>query len=106
MKDDYNKDIEIGTRYGTTCSEKVKDWVFSELKKSVVSIGIDKIFPGDISKSVHRIGDLSSDRNYSGYGENFNTIQLELSLNLRQNHRRDVIKVLSDLILKFSDKFK
>lgn len=106
MKDKYNKDIEIGTRNGITCSENVKDWVLEELKKSVTSVGIDKIFRGDVSKSVHRLGDLISNQNYSGYGDNFNTIQLEFSLNLRQNHRREAIKILSNLILKFYEKFK
>lgn len=106
MKDTYNKDIEIGTRKGITCSENVKDWVLEEIKKSIISFGIDKTFPGNISKSVHRLGDLSSNQHYSGYGENFNTIQLEFSLNLRQNHRREVIKIISDLILKFCDEFK
>ena len=106
MKDDYNKDIEIGTRYGTTCSQGVKDWILAELKKSLASVGIDNIFPGDISKSVHRLGDLSSNQHYSGYGENFNTIQLEFSLNLRQNYRKEIIKMLSELILKFCSEFK
>jgi len=106
MKDDYNKDIEIGTRYGTTCSQRVKDWILAELKKSLASVGIDNIFPGDISKSVHRLGDLSSNQHYSGYGENFNTIQLEFSLNLRQNYRKEIIKMLSELILKFCSEFK
>jgi len=106
MKDKYNEDIEIGTRNGVTCSENVKEWVIEELKKSGTTVGIDKTFTGDISKSVHRLGDLSSNQNYLGYGENFNTIHLEFSLNLRQNHRKEIIKSLSDLILKFCDKFK
>jgi len=106
IQDDYNKDIEIGTRYGATCSKSVKDWVLEEINKSLTSFGIDNTFPGDPSKSVHRSGDLKNNQNYPGYGENFNTIQVELSLNLRQNHRREVIKILSDLIIKFCNFFR
>lgn len=106
MKDDHNKDIEIGTRCGATCSENVKNWVLEEIKESFISVGIDKNFRGNISKSVHRLGDLSSNQSYSGYGEKFNTIQLEFSLNLRKNRRKEIVKSLSDLIVKFCDEFE
>lgn len=106
MKDKYYKDIEIGTRYGAACSENVKNWVVEEIKKSFISAGIDRKFPGDPSKLVHRLGDLKEAYKYPGYGENFNTIQLEFSLNLRKNHRKEIIKILSELILNFCDKFK
>ena len=105
MKDKNNNEIEIGTRYGATCSEHVKNWVVEEIIKSFTSTGIDRNFPGDPSKSVHRLGDLNNNQNYSGYRENFNTIQLEFSLRLRQNHRKEIIKMLGDLILKFSRVF-
>jgi len=106
MKDEYNKDIEIGTRCGATCSENIKDWLVEGLMESIKSVGIDKTFPGDLSKSVHRLGNLNSNQNYPGYAKNFNTIQLELSLNLRQNHRKEIIKIISDLILKFCNFFQ
>jgi len=106
MKDEYNKDIEIGTRYGDACSENVKNWVVEEIKKSFITVGIDRKFSGNKSKSVHRLGDLKEIHNYPGYGINFNTVQLELSLNSRKNHRNKIINILSELILNFCDNFK
>lgn len=106
MKNDWNKEIEIGTRFGKSCSKPVRHWFINELKKRVDSIGVDNMFPGDLSKTVHRLGDKVSDRTYLGYGNNFNTLQVELSLSSRQNHQREIIIILSDLILNFSEEFK
>ena len=105
MKDEYNNDIEIGTRCGVTCAENVREWLVEGLKESINSVAIDKNFIGDPSKSVHRLGDLKEAHNYPGYGVNFNTIQLEINLNLRRNHRGEIIKILSELILNFCEKF-
>jgi hypothetical protein len=103
---DRGEDIEIGTLHGNTCSIEVKEWLVNEIKKHFRKVKIDGRFSGDPSKSVHRWGDPTSDCNYSGYGENFNTFQIEISRTLRKNKRKKLIKMFSDIVIKFNDKFK
>ncbi len=65
---------------------------------------MDGPFPGDSSKDVHRNGDPSS--SYRGYGENFNTFQVEINRNLRENHRERVIKAFAGIITEFNSVFQ
>lgn len=106
MKDKWEKDIEIGTLYGKTCSLEVKDWFVNEIKKHIKKCQIDKIFPGDTSKSFHRYGDQTGVLNYLGYGINFNTFQIEISRTLRKNHQKELIDIFSDIIIRFNEQFK
>lgn len=103
---DRDKEIEIGTLHGKTCSREVKEWFVNEIKKHVKRAQTDGGFPGDPSKLVHRFGDQTSDINYSGYGDNFNTFQIEISRMLREKHRRELINIFSDIIIRFNGKFR
>jgi hypothetical protein len=98
---DRDKEIEIGTLHGKTCSPEVREWFVNEIKKRVKKVQIDRRFPGDSSKSVHRCGDQTSDLNYSGYGNN-----LEISRTLRENHQKELINIFSDIIIHFNEGFK
>ena len=102
---DRDKEIEIGTLQGKTCSPEVKNWFVNEIKKRFNKVQIDGRFPGDPSKSVHRCGDQTSDLSYSGYGNNFNTFQIEISRTLRENHQKELINIFSDIIIHFNEKF-
>jgi hypothetical protein len=95
----------IGTRNGESCSTEIKEWFVEEINKYYENIGVDSIFPGDSSKSVHRIGDCISDLSYKGYGDNFNTIQIEINRTQRENHRQKLISILSNIIIDFNKKF-
>jgi len=106
MRNNWNEDIEIGTLHGKTCSPEVKVWFINEIKKNIKKCQIDRRFPGDPSKSVHRCGDQIGDLNYLGYGTNFNTFQLEISRTLRQNHQKELIDIFSDIIIRFCEQFK
>jgi hypothetical protein len=105
MKDTHNKEIIIGTRNGESCSSDIKRWFVDEVSRYYENIIADQIFPGDSSKSVHRLGDCISDLSYKGYGDNFNTIQIEINRTLRENHRQKLISILSDIIIDFNKKF-
>jgi len=105
MKDKWNVDIEIGTLHGKTCSPKVKEWFVSEIKKHFSKVQIDGRFPGDSSKPVHRCGDQTSDLNYLGYGNNFNTFQIEISRTLREKHQKDITNIFCNIIKKFNKEF-
>lgn len=106
MKNKWNEDIEIGTQYSKTCSPEVKEWFDSEIKKNFKRIQIDVRFCGDSSKSVHRCGDQTKDFNYLGYGNNFNTFQIEISRTLRENYQKKLINKFSDIVNHFNEKFK
>ena len=106
MDDKWNADIEIGTRHGETCSQDVKDWFVNEIETRIKKAQTDRRLPGDPSKSVHRCGDQISDLNYSGYGNNFNTFQIEISRTLREHHRAELINMFSDIIIRFKEEFK
>jgi len=103
---DRDNEIEIGTRWGKTCSPEVKKWFVNEIEKQVKKTQTDGGFPGDSSKPVHRCGDQTSDINYLGYGENFNTLQIEISRTLRENNRKELISIFSDIIIQFNEKYK
>lgn len=98
--------IEIGTRLGKTCSKEVKEWFEGELDGGDWEILIDKKKTGDPSKIVHRCGDKISNLYYRGYGENFNTFQIEISRTLREKYQNELIDMFSDIIISFNEKFK
>lgn len=100
-----DKDIEIGTLHGKTCSQELKEWFVNEVKKHVKKTRIDGKFPGDPSKLVHRYGDQTSDIDYLGYEDNFNTFQIEISRMLRGKHQKELINIFSDIIIQFNGKF-
>lgn len=103
MANREEKDIEIGTRFGRTCDPLVRDWFEEALSKKIdCKIVVDKEFIGDISLTAHRIGDSSG---YSGYGNLYNAIQVEISRTLREKSRQELIKAFSDIILEFNSKF-
>jgi hypothetical protein len=102
---EQNDDIEIGTISGKTCSAGVRQWLVTEMQKHFKQIQIDGRFSGDPSKAVLRWGDQTRDANYPGFGENFNTFQIEISRTLRKKHRNKLIKIFSDLIIQFNEKF-
>ena len=98
--------IEIGTRSGKTCSPEVKKWLRGELDGGAWEILVDKEKIGDPSKIVHRFGDKISDLYYTGYGENFNTFQIEISRTLREKHQIELINIFSGIISSFNEEFK
>lgn len=100
-----NDDIEIGTLQGKTCSLEVRQWLVAEMQKHFKKIQIDGRFSGDPSKAVHRWGDPTGDANYIGFGENFNTFQIEINRTLRKKHRKQLIEIFSNLIIQFNEKF-
>ena len=106
MKDEGNVDIEIGTLHNKTCSPEVTKWLVNEIQKHDKKVQIDGRFPGDSSKPVHRCGDQTSDLNYLGYGNNFNTFQIEISRMLREKNQKELIDIFSNIILKYNSEFK
>ena len=106
MRDEGNVDIEIGTLHNKTCSPEVKKWLVNEIQKHDKKVQIDGRFPGDSSKPVHRCGDQTSDLNYLGYGNNFNTFQIEISRMLREKNQKELIDIFSNIILKYNSEFK
>jgi len=107
LSNKWEKDIIIGTKFGQTCSEDVKSWLVGKFKeeKYIKRLCVDEIYPGDSSKSVHRCGDKTSDHSYFGYGENFNTFQIEISRTLREKHQTELIALFCKLIKDFKKRF-
>jgi hypothetical protein len=104
MSDGYGTDFEIGISDGNSCSPEVIDWFKTKLQALSSNYKVDNEFPGKLAKiECHRKGDISS--NYPGYGDLFNTIQVEINRDWRENGRTDLIKFFSDLILDFDKNF-
>ena len=99
MKDTRGTEFEVGTLHGTSCSPEISEWFISKLSGISKNFGLDKVFPGDSSKSYHRYGDPSS--SYIGYGNKFHTIQVEINRNWRKNKKKELVDFLSELIANF-----
>lgn len=100
---DDKKRIEIGTRCGRTCDLTIRNWLRETLSQKIYcNVVVDVKYIGDISLTAHRIGDSSG---YSGYGNLYNAIQVEISRTLREKSRQELIKAFSDIILEFNSKF-
>lgn len=113
IADRPDKDIELGTCCGSSCSTEIRDWIMQGFEKSFSGvlwqsrkprIGIDEYFIGDTSKSYHRSGDPGTE--YAGYGRNFNTVQVEIAKWLRRDHRGKVIYALCRTIEQFINEFQ
>ena len=103
MKDEWGKDIIIGTLHNKSCSQEIKDWFVQEIEKYIKNVQVEGRFPGNPSKSVHRLGDKLSDLSYLGYGRNFNTFQIEINRTLRQNHQKELTEIFSEIISRFNE---
>lgn len=108
MKDSNDADIELGTRMGSSCSADVLDWVHREIDEWAAStpslvrkpvLVENRRFIGDASKQFHRRGGRRS--SYRGYGDFFNTIQIEFAYWLRNEHRAEIVNLLSGLAVKY-----
>lgn len=104
MKNHHKNEFEIGTRSGNSCSEEIIKWFMESIQVISKKVSLNNIFKGDGSKVFHRRGDLTS--NYSGYGEKFNTIQIEINREWRENKQEELINYFSNVIQDFDIKFK
>jgi N-formylglutamate amidohydrolase len=103
-KDRPDRDLEIGTVHGASSSLDHQNWFVSNLNellqtvqfptKTNIAIVHNMHFWGDPSKTVHR----------ARYGENFNTIQIEIGRWLRENYRKQMIDILGKLVRSFPPK--
>ena len=106
MKDDYQGPfgIEIGTRYGQSCSLEVRDWFREILRKKgqdlfpKLQIAVDQKFIGGHSIVEHRLGD---GLDYPGYGPNFHTIHVEIARSLRENYVQEMVELLAHAVKKW-----
>jgi hypothetical protein len=100
--------IEIGTRQGQSCSSEVKEWFTHAIAARArvvmphLQVVVDKKFTGDESIVSHRLGD---GKNYRGYGQNFNTFQVEISRTLREYYLPQIVELLSLVIFNFQATF-
>ncbi len=105
MKDDWGTNFEVGTLHGRSCKPSVLDWFIDQLKTAFSSakIGVNGFFQGNGSKSYHRYGDPHSA--YPGYGERFNTIQLEICHEYRTDHQEKIVDFLCETVTSFDHEF-
>lgn len=108
MKDRSTHDIELGTVCGKSCSPEILKWAQMQVEEwsSSVSggctprVSVNRELSGDISKSYNRCGDSSN--GFKGYGEGFNTIQIEIASWLRENHFEQLVQLVSNLVQRFN----
>ena len=105
MADRPDFEVEIGTFKGISCSKDFRYWFLDTFKKHVdkyipnIKIQCDYLLYGYPSLTYYRLGDPES--NYMGYGELYNTVQLEFSTRLREDKKQEIINLLRDIILDF-----
>lgn len=104
MEDRDDKDIELGTVHGRSCTPLVRDWVYAECKRWACSslvlprqpiIVIDEELSGDPSIAHHAHGEPKT--GYPGYGDKFNTIQIEIAHWLRVDYQPEIVELLATL---------
>jgi len=105
MRDDWGRDIEIGTGYGHYCNPDVKTWFSRKIGTFTENWGIDDIFPGYTFRSVLRDGDSYGATGFTGFGSCFNTLQVEISKDLRNHHQQPLIAFFARLISAFQAQF-
>ncbi len=111
MRDRPQKDIELGTCFGESCSEELLQWLLEHFRKwatnlrncrrepkIVVNDANDALF-GHPVIATHRWGDKSSE--YAGYGPKFNTVQIELAHWLRTEHTEDLVNLFVSVAQEF-----
>jgi len=112
MRDRPNKDIELGTLYGRSCSPSVRDWIaerfhtwsrLSRTGRHQPIVVIDQVFVGDQSIAFHRQSDPET--NYRGYGHQFHTVQIEIAYWLRKQHRSELVELFNTLVADFATDF-
>lgn len=104
IRNRWNRDIELGTVYGESCSEDVREWVENQICDWALAyrggdrapiVLSNRYLTGDSSKPVH----------CKTYGNQFNTIQMEIARWLREDHQPDLISMLSTMVQRFARRF-
>ncbi len=98
MRDNIQKEIEVGTINNQTCSDEILIWfrtkleeISKELFNRDLKIVYNQKLKGNSSKVVHR----------DKYGSLFNTIQIEINRTLRTKYFNKIIEILSKIIINF-----
>lgn len=97
MKNQKGKDIEIGTREGRLASPKICEWFVSSVKSkfSKFIIVVDEEFKGNRVLEEHR----------QKLGETLNIFQVELSRDIREENRREIVDGFAQILREFERDF-
>jgi len=95
MKNREGKDIEIGTRSGKLASVEITKWFVGRMRDKFSNMKVvdDEEFGGPDVLENHR----------KLFGKNLNIFQIELSLNIREKFRRDVVSGISEILEDFKE---
>ena len=98
MRDNAQKEIEVGTRSNQTCSDEIFIWFckkLEEISKELFNRDLKIVYnvklKGNSSKRVHR----------DKYGNLFNTIQIEINRTLRTKYFGEIVEVLTKVVKDF-----
>jgi len=103
IKDRYGLDVEIGTRNGRSCSERVAEQAKDILRTAIernrgqwkrCAIGVDTLFHGG-SKYLEL--NRNGDDTFQGLGENYQALEIRLSRGSRKTYRNEIIEGLCAL---------
>jgi len=93
-------DIVLGTRKGRVCDPVICEWLSNLLEQDGYKVAVDRIFPGSSGLEYFRSGVRS--KVFTGYGQNYHVVQLELSRELRRNRNIDrTVEMISQIIESF-----
>ena len=103
MKNREGKDVEIGTREGELARPEVVEWFVGRMKEkfSESKVVVDDEFKGPSILKHYRHGNDF----FEGFGENLNIFQVELSRDLRENSREEVVEKIVEVVGEFERKF-
>lgn len=111
MRNRPNKDVELGTYFGRSCSDQILQWLLDHFgmwasdlgncqrQPKIVDNDPDDGLYGHPVIATHRWGEDSS--GYAGYGHHFNTVQIELAYWLRRCHREELVTLLTSIAEEF-----
>lgn len=112
-----DSDIEVGTARGSSCSDsEVVNWFTSRMQEKMRERGVvinpslnrndDRSDNSPIVKNDVRLwGHASKDEGRKTHGDNFMTIQLEISRQLRQKYQQEIADILTEIIEEFTEKY-
>jgi hypothetical protein len=113
MRNRPNKDVELGTYFGKSCSDQHLQWLLDHFRKwakdlsngqqepEIVDNDPNDVLWGHPVISTHRRGDERS--GYAGYGPKYNTVQIELAHWLRNEHKKEIIELLTRVAEEFRE---
>lgn len=109
MRNRSSKDVELGTFFGESCSPDVLHWLLRRFRSWATELNHDHrepiVIDNDRGDALYGHPVIATHRNgydgNPGYGSNYDTVQVELAHWLRNEHKKEIIELLTGVAKEF-----